>query len=151
MTLKERISNYKAFIDELTESRQKLALTIAKDTFALVANRIQNRGVDAEGKKMKAYSKMHAALRKAYGLPINMRTLTFTGDMFASIHQEVIENTETRTVVEIKSRDRENQDKINENSDIVDISILAFDKDEEEMITDANRERLAKIKAKYKI
>ena len=40
----------------MPEKRKELALIMANDAFALVAMRIQNYGVDAEGNKMKGYS-----------------------------------------------------------------------------------------------
>lgn len=134
---------------ELAEDRQKFALITAKDVFALVANRIQNTGIDSDGAKMKAYTQSWAKVRKAYGLPINMRTLTFTTDMFKSIRPEVTEHNEARTVVEIKSRDAFNQKKVNGNSAIIGKSILGFSKEERQIVTEANEERIGKLRAKH--
>lgn len=149
MTVRERLKAYQDIGKELADSRESFALKIAFDTKALVADRVQNTGVDANGSKMKGYNKQYAAFRKAYGLPIDKRTLTFTGDMWSSVRPEVIEHNEKRTVVETKARDTENQAKVNYNSKIVEISILAPDKQERQLITDANQERIDKIKAKY--
>lgn len=169
------IINFQRIVSELPETRQKLALIMAKDAHALTADRIQNSGINARGEKMPLYSQnplnlgfinpiefnaptkiikfkkdaqkgknngSYAALRKAYGLPIDKRTLTFDGDMFASIIQEVDEHDENKTIVSIRSSDRANQDKVNWNSKRVKSNILAFGDDEKKLISELNSKRI---------
>lgn len=83
--------------------------------------------------------------RKAYGLPVDKRTLTFDGDMFKSIGQEVVEHTDLKTVVEIKAKDQENQNKVNWNSNMVKSNILSFGKAEKELIRSLNEERVKNL------
>jgi len=173
--IKEMIQKYAEIAKELPEQRQKLALIFAHDAHALVAQRIQNTGVDAKGAKMKLYSEntfrywllnesefnsptkiekfkrdasnkknngSYRALRQVYGLPVDKRTLTFDGDMWKSIEPTVIYHDEFKTVVEIKAKDKVNQEKIDKNSKIVNVNILAFGEDELEFISELNKERI---------
>lgn len=55
--LSKMAKKYAKILEELPKERQKLALIMAADAHALTAHRIQNTGVDAEGKKMPLYSK----------------------------------------------------------------------------------------------
>lgn len=87
----------------------------------------------------------YKALRKAYGLPVDKRTLTFDGGMFKSIIQEVTEHNELKTVVEIKANNEEEQEKINSNSNRVKSNILSFGKDEKELIRSLNEERVKNL------
>lgn len=87
----------------------------------------------------------YANLRREYGLPTDKRTLTFDGDMFMSIEQVVTEHDEFKTVVTIRSKDRENQNKVNSNSKRLNSNILQFGKEEAELIREMNKERLKKM------
>jgi hypothetical protein len=84
-------------------------------------------------------------LRKEYGLPIDKRTLTFQGNMWASIKFDVTKHDTNITEVTIRAKDKENQIKVASNSKIVGINILKFGDDEAELIQDLNRERLKRI------
>lgn len=188
--LKDLAAKYKKAVTELNANRELFALQVAKDAHALTANRIQNKGVNAEGQKMKAYSKnlmpfwflnpsdypsqakitkfkkdasketakakkekrdpdpdkvSYYGLRKAYGLPVDKRTLTFTERMFSSIVQEVEKSTETSTTVIIKANNDTEQAKINFNSAREKTNILALDKNEKQMVEEANRQRVEKL------
>jgi len=87
----------------------------------------------------------YRALRQAYGLPTNKRTFTFEGDMLLSLEVFVESHTEGKTTVVTKSRSREEQDKINWNSGMVDSNILSYNKEEIEFISQANLKRVQKL------
>jgi hypothetical protein len=150
MGLKELSTKYQNIAKELAESRQRNGLLIASDGFALVANRVQNTGVDMDGQKMPLYSEGYKALRKSLGLPVDKRTLTFSGDMFSDIRPEIIEHNDEVTIIEIKARASFNQAKINFNSKTIEKSIIGFSKEDKAFITEANQKRIQKIFDKYK-
>ena len=176
--IRDLINKYSKIANDLPEQRQKLALVYASDAFSMVADRIQNDGIDARGNKMKPYSEKkinlskldptlfnapskiiqfkkdakegknngsYSALRKAYGLTISKRTLTFDGTMFASIEQKVVYHDEFKTIVEIRASNDKDQIKVDQNSKIVGINILAFGKTEQDLLSDLNKERIQKL------
>lgn len=83
--------------------------------------------------------------RKAYGLQTAFRDLTFDGDMWASIHQEVESHDANQTTVVIKSRDGNNQKIVNYNSKQNKTNILAFGKEEKKLLLELNKERIGKL------
>lgn len=143
--LKTLLNKYANKAEQLAENRQKEARLICADMFALVANRLQNEGIDSKGRKFKLYSGAYAAKRKSLGLPIDKRTHTFTGSMLISVRPIVVEHTLTKTVVEIRANDRKNQDKINENSKIVGSNILSSNEEERALLEELNLERIQRI------
>lgn len=140
--LKDLLRKYANKAEEIAANRQKDALIIAKDMFALVSSRLQNQGVDKDGNRFKLYSVKYKAKRAAFGLPVDKRTHTFTGEMFKSIRPIVVEHTDLKTVVEIRANDRENQNKINENSRIVGSNILSLNDEEKNLLEELNVERV---------
>lgn len=50
-------NKYAKILQAMPEDRQRLALIVAADAHALTSNRIQNNGIDANGDKMKLYSR----------------------------------------------------------------------------------------------
>jgi len=97
---------------------------------------------DAAAKKNNGSYK---AFRQAYGLTVANRNLTFDGVMFKSIEQVVTYHDEFKTIVEIRAKDKENQRKVNANSAIVKINILAFGKAEKDLLSDLNKERIQEL------
>lgn len=91
----------------------------------------------------------YKALREAYGLPVDRRTLTFDGDMWKSIEQVVTAHDEFLTIVEIRAKDKTNQDKVNNNSRIVNSNILKFGKEERELLKELNAERVRNVYGQF--
>lgn len=87
----------------------------------------------------------YKAFRAAYGLPTDKRTLTFDGTMLKSIEQVVTYHDEYKTIVEIRPQDVATKKKVDNNSRIVKVNILAFGKDEKDFLSDLNRERLQQL------
>jgi len=106
-------------IDDLTKNRQQNAVNFANDLVLYVSDRLQNEGVDANGKKFPLYSTnnlglktaleviaksnkpgaklkgsdtSYKAIRATLGLPVDKRTHVFTGDMLKSIDAKVQES-----------------------------------------------------------
>ena len=97
---------------------------------------------DAKAKKNNG---SYSTFRKAYGLTTSKRTLTFDGTMFASIEQYITYHDEFKTIVEIRASNAKEQMKVDQNSRIVGINILAFGKAEQDMLSDLNKERIKEI------
>jgi hypothetical protein len=94
-----------------------------------------------EGKNNASYS----ALRSAYGLPTDKRTLTFDGSMFKSIGVTVESHDALQTTVVIKANNEEQQDKVNFNSAQLKTNILEFGATEKALIKAMNLERINKV------
>jgi hypothetical protein len=159
-------------IDDLTKNRQQNALNYAGDLIALVNDRLINEGVDANGKKFPLYSEnnlglktalqviaksnkpsaklkgsntSYKAIRATLGLPVDKRTHVFTGDMLKSIDAKVEESNKYLTIIEIKSKDEANQQKLNKNSAQMKTNLLRANKKEKALIDQANQERLRNL------
>ena len=87
----------------------------------------------------------YKALRASYGLPVDKRTLTFDGTMFKSIEQVVAFHDEYKTIVEIRPKDAKTKKKVDNNSRIVNVNILAFGKDERAFLAELNKERIENL------
>ena len=125
MTLSDFNKNLSDFALNLLQEREKHALTIGNDAIALIARRVQGKGVKASGVTFKIpYSKKHEKARKAIGLPINYRNLTFTGKMWASIIREKESETINQITIVIKSKDY--QGLVNKNSEREETNILSL-------------------------
>jgi hypothetical protein len=84
----------------------------------------------------------YRAFRQAYGRPTDKRTHNVDNNMLQSISQYVVFHDEYKTIVEIRPKDKETKRKVDANSRIVNINILAFGKDEKDFLAELNRERL---------
>lgn len=69
--------------------------------------------------------------------------------MLQSIEQVVAYHDEFKTIVEIRPKDPETKRKVDANSNIVKINILAFGKEEQELITELNKERIRKLYGQF--
>lgn len=85
------------------------------------------------------------ALRKAYGLPVDKRTLTFDGGMFKSIDTFIESSDANRTTVVIKPDNQEDQKKVNYNSSQLDVNILSFGQDEKDLVKELMKQRLSNL------
>lgn len=159
-------------VNEITEQREKLALTYASDLTSLITDRLLNEGVSADGKKFPLYSENNLALataqaivkksnrpsakvkagetsykdiRKLLGLPTDKRTHSFTNDMIKSIRPIVTDNNKYLTVVEISCNDAPNQKKLNENSKRMGTNLLRANQKEKDLIDSLNQKRIQNI------
>jgi len=165
--------NLANIVKQLNEGRQESALIFASDMIANVNDRLLNKGENSEGVKFPLYSETqlgefistaniynsnkpsaikkrkkdtsYKATRILAGLPVDKRTHSFTGAMLQSIRPVVVENNTERTIVEIKSSNPELQKILNYNSNRMKTNLMEPSKEEIELITDANQERLNRI------
>ena len=91
----------------------------------------------------------YKALRQAYGLPVDHRNLTFNGTMWKSIEQVVAYHDEFKTIVEIRPKDPRTKMKVDNNSRIVKVNILAFGKEERDLLADLNEERIRELYGQF--
>ncbi len=91
----------------------------------------------------------YKALRQAYGLPVDRRNLTFDGTMWKSIEQVVAYHDEFKTIVEIRPKDPKTKMKVDNNSRIVKVNILAFGKEERELLAELNEERIRELYGQF--
>lgn len=95
----------------------------------------------AKGKNNGSYK----ALREFLGRPTGYRNLTMDGTMFKSIEQVVAYHDEYKTIVEIRPKDAKTKKKVDNNSRIVAVNILAFGKDERAYLAELNKERIEQL------
>ncbi len=91
----------------------------------------------------------YKALRQAYGLPVDRRNLTFDGTMWKSIEQVVAYHDEFKTIVEIRPEDPRTKIKVDNNSRILKVNILAFGKEERELLAELNEERIRELYGRF--
>lgn len=161
-------------IKKLSSEREKNAMIYANELIALINDRLESKGTNAEGVKFPGYSEKPLAwdtavkiimesnrpsaaksikpgktsykdLRKLIGLPVDRRTHVFTGNMLKSIRPEVIKNDEATTIIKIKPASKELQDRINQNSKRMKINLLKPSDEEVEFLNEANRQRIMNI------
>lgn len=172
MTLSDFKARIENALFDIAENRQKNALIYANDLIALINMRLINEGVGADGVKFKLYStstledgeatknieksnrpvtnkgkvaRNYKELRELAGLPVDRRTHSFNGDMLKSITATVEKQSKDESVIAINAKDEFNRNKLIWNSNIVKISLLKPNKDEENMVREANNERLKNI------
>ena len=114
----------------------------------LIPNKFAKQGVVVKFKKDAQAGKnngSYRAFREAYGRPTDKRTHNLDNNMLQSIEQVITFHDEYKTIVEIRPQDKETKRKVDANSRIVNINILAFGKDEKEFLSDLNRERIQQL------
>ena len=120
-------------------SRHRLKYWLFNPTVFNSPKKIREWQFDAEyGQNNASYE----SLRKAYGLPIDKRTLTFDGNMWKDIFSEVIKHDQDSTIVEIKARSKENQNKVDSNSAQLKTNILSLSSDEQDFVNESNQKRI---------
>lgn len=163
MGFDQMLNNLEKFTSKLLAKRDAHALSLGFDAVALVSNRVQRKGMKSSGQKFKTpYSQnnlksyyfpdrfvkyarksgqklSYENYRKFLGLPTNIRNLTLTGGMWASIKPEVVESNDNRVVVEWKSGNDDKQKLVNVNSDREDTNILSLNDAEIKILDNRTR------------
>lgn len=97
----------------LVSQRADVLLKVASDVLALTKRRVQQTGINSDGDSFEGYTTPYSKVRKKKGLQIQRVDFTDTGRMWTSIRPELIENTQERTVIEVKPSTQAEQDKLN--------------------------------------
>ena len=113
MTIGEYLTRFQASLRRLEQTKTKRALGVALDTLALTKRRVQGSGLNSEGAFFAPYSTLYAAQRIKDGYQSNYVDFTRTGRLWNSINPFVYRDEQYRTVIVVRPRDNENQDKLN--------------------------------------
>ena len=146
-TLNQFTSNLNALIKDLPVVMSDILLTMGLDGKALIQQRVQEKGLNADGGKTPDYSSMYKARRKKKGLQTNYMDLTFTGGMWRSIgHVGTKQGKET--TVSIGGRDEFTQNKIDWNSE-KQFEVLKLSKEEERILDEIFAEEFERVIFEY--
>lgn len=143
MTPRQFADDLERRVAELNANRPRDVLQMALEFKALIQLRIQERGYNFEERPFTPYTPAYAKRRVAKGLQDKYVDYTDTGRLWANVRPEVIENTETKTVVEITARDDGNQVKL-QGAVKKRGNILLPSQNEVDLLSQLNRERLAR-------
>lgn len=143
MTPRDFASDLERRVAELNANRPRDVLQMALEFKALIQLRIQDRGYNFQERPFSPYTPAYAKNRQKSGYQAEYVDFTRTGRLWANVRPEVIENTETKTVVEITARDDGNQRKL-QGAVKKRGNILLPSQKEIDLLTQLNRERLAR-------
>lgn len=127
--------NIQKVINELPNIISDIMLTIANDAKALIQQRVQQLGLNANGNPTPEYSESYKKVRQRKGLQVDHMDLTNTGEMWRSTG--IVSNSRKgeNIVVSIAGRDVETQNKINWASE-KQFEVLKLTKEEEQILDD---------------
>ncbi len=137
------LSKIRAAKAAIIREREAEAMRMALDGIALVKLRIQTKGQNAALEQFSPYAPAYAKERKASGYQVSYVDFTRTGQMWASVRPVVESNNDTQTVVVIGSTNARGQGII-EGARPKRGDILAFSRQEIDLIAAANRKRVEK-------
>lgn len=121
-----------------TYSKREFKYFLVKPSDFNASSKVSKFKKDARAKKIVG---SYENMRKYAGLPIDKRTHSFNGDMLKSIFASIESHNIFRTVVILKAKDKENQNKVNWNSNKVGQNILSWSKAEKELVKELNEDR----------
>jgi adenine-specific DNA glycosylase len=125
--------NIDKLIDQLPLIMSDLMLTLANDAKALIQQRVQEKGLNAQLNKTPDYSDQYKKRRQKKGLQVNHMDLTLSGEMWRSTGIVNSVKTDKQIIVTIAGRDDETQNKINWNSE-KQFEVLKLSKPEEDLL-----------------
>jgi hypothetical protein len=100
-------------LNQIRAEREQNILRLSLDFIGLVRLRIRSRGVNFEEQPFTPYSDSYARQREKEGYQSKRVDFTKTGAMLNSITPTIIRSLEGTTIVQIKARDQNQQDKLN--------------------------------------
>lgn len=142
-TISEYRRNLQNAIRQLDKERKRNCQLISLDALALVKRRVINRGQTASGGRFRPYSPDYKKVRQAAGRPTTYKNFSFTGDMWKDVQPIVLAENDSSITIGYDARKVEERLKLQSNISR-EGNILALSDDEEELISDANRERVLK-------
>jgi len=142
------ITDYKGLlakrVEALAKSRERECLIIVFDTMALIKNRNQNKGLNADLQKYVGYVPSYAGYRKEKGRQVEHVDFNFTGRMWADIIPKVIENTAFQTRIDLTARTAADNAKL-QGQYKKRGNILRVSDDEKALLRKLNSQRVIKI------
>lgn len=112
MDAKQVASDYARRFAEMAANRDRDVLTISLEAKALMQLRIQTTGYNFQDRPFSPYTKPYSKEREKAGYQTQYVDFTRSGNLWANVRPEVVESTETVSVVEITARDPGNQVKL---------------------------------------
>ncbi len=112
MIATEVAADYARRFAEMSANRDRDVLTISLEAKALMQLRIQETGYNFQERPFSPYTPAYGRNRKKAGYQTEYVDFTRTGNLWANVRPEVVESTETMSVVEITARDSSNQAKL---------------------------------------
>lgn len=168
--------NIKNFIDELNDNREAESILIAKESAALVRNRVQNDKQNADGSSFGTYSEAvvpqwmlygkslsdgaeervkegpyfqsYKDLREANNLPTDEINFTFSGSMFKNIGPIGVENSRYSTKVAIGGQTERAANILEWQADRHG-NIIELSEEERQFIVEAHLERITETLGKF--
>lgn len=110
VTLEDHLQDLKLFVS--APDLEAAALVASNEAIALRQLTIQESGQGVDG-DFSDYTDSYARDRSQNGYQTEYKDYTRTGELFRSINPEVIDRQPNSVTVEIKARDRDNQNKLN--------------------------------------
>lgn len=104
-TIKELIARIEKARDEIVQRREAEVLALAFDQVALLKGRIQQSGLNSEGRKFEPYEARYSKERAGAGYQVEFVDFTRTGRLFANIRPVVRSSGLLQTVVVIEGGD----------------------------------------------
>lgn len=128
----------------IAEGIPNIVQTIALDAKALVRNRVQEKGLNAEEQELAGYSPEYQKRKKKAGKDVGFTNLTFTGDMWRKVDVVSAQQQGSKYEVLVGGKDQLSENKLEWNSarygDVLDVSTK-----EEELMTQTYDEEIQKI------
>ena len=168
-------NNLRAAMNEIRSTRHQETLILGNQALSLVRLRIQNSKVDENGNIFGTYSQavvprsyFHSKItkkaqkrlkkkgwfvsyedvREASGFDTDAYNFTFTGRFFRELNAQITSSNEDTTTVQIAGSDYA-ETILNGQSDRLGKSILLLSESEQQILNDANAERINNILNKY--
>ena len=113
MTLGEYVSQFARTLFELRNTKTERAVGVAGDVLAQVKRRVQTSGTNFRGVTFAPYSRLYATQRRKAGFQTAYVDFTRRGRLWNNINPFVQREGRFNTVVVVRPRDRENQEKLN--------------------------------------
>jgi len=113
MTLGEYVSQFARTLFELRNTKTERAVGVAGDVLAQVKRRVQTSGTNFRGVTFAPYSRLYATQRRKAGFQTAYVDFTRRGRLWNSINPFVKREGRFNTIVVVRPRDRENQEKLN--------------------------------------
>jgi len=113
MTLGEYVKQFARTLLELRNTKTERAVGVAGDVLAQVKRRVQTSGTNFRGVTFAPYSRLYATQRRKAGFQTAYVDFTRRGRLWNNINPFVQREGRFNTVVVVRPRDRENQEKLN--------------------------------------
>lgn len=103
-------------LKNIAEGVPDIVQTVGLDAIALIRNRIQEKGLNAQEQELAGYSAAYKKRKEDLGKDVGFTNLTLTGDMLRKLAITSAQQEGQKYVVLVGGKDKFSQDKIDGNS-----------------------------------